>query len=321
MSSTLNVVITDAGIAEVINAQHTGTAPVVLTQIGFGRGIYTPTADQTALHDEIKRVSTIAGGVVGDNIMHIQALDEGEDSYAIYEIGVYTASGTLFAVYSQPMPILHKVANSSIMCVFDFVLSGVEPTDVTVGDTDYTLAPATTTNQGVVELATSPEAIAGTDTERAVTPAAGAAAYMMLTGVQTAAGDKTFSGNVSVNGSLAVGGSIVISSLNNWGITAPAFRAGDGGVTGIAPSPADASSLYEIKVPIGGIVLAYKSTWNDTGYVIGAQITITNTSTAYGANFFGTQPESRRIQPGTYVFLSDACVGTSFGPALLMRIE
>lgn len=192
MPSTLNVIITDAGIAEVVNAQHTGTAPVVLTQVGFGRGIYTPTADQTALHDEIKRVSTIAGGVVGSNIMHIQALDSGEDAYAVYEIGVYTASGTLFAVYSQPMPILHKVANASIMCVIDFVLSGVEPTAVTVGDTNYTLAPATTTNLGVVELATDGEVIAGTDTERAITPAGGAAAYVGLSGNQTVAGVKTF---------------------------------------------------------------------------------------------------------------------------------
>ena len=192
MSSTLNVIITDAGIAEVVNAQHTGTAPVVLAQVGFGRGIYTPTADQTALHDEIKRVSTIAGGVVGSNIMHIQALDSGESAYAIYEIGVYTASGTLFAVYSQPMPILHKVANSSIMCVIDFVLSGVEPTDVTVGDTDYTLAPATTTNQGVVELATVEETTAGTDTERAVTPADAAAVYVNIAGEQAVSGKKTF---------------------------------------------------------------------------------------------------------------------------------
>lgn len=204
MPSVLNVVITNAGIVEVINAQHTGTAPVVLAQVGFGRGIYTPTADQTALHDEIKRVSTIAGGVVGSNIMHIQALDSGEAAYAVYEIGVYTASGTLFAVYSQPIPILHKVANSSIMCVIDFVLSGVEPTAVTVGDTDYTLAPATTTNLGVVELATGDEVAAGTDAERAVTPASGAAAYVALRGNQTINGVKTFNSPiVSDSGSMS----------------------------------------------------------------------------------------------------------------------
>lgn len=199
MSSVLNVIITDAGIAEVVNAQHTGTAPVVLAQVGFGRGIYTPTADQTALHDEIRRVSTIAGGVVGSNIMHIQALDSGESAYAVYEIGVYTASGTLFAIYSQPMPILHKVANSSIMCVIDFVLSGVEPTDVTVGDTDYTLAPATTSNLGVVELATVEETTAGTDTERAVTPADAAAVYVNIAGDQAVTGKKTFTSAAFTN--------------------------------------------------------------------------------------------------------------------------
>lgn len=177
MSTTLNVIITDAGIAEVVNAEHDGTAPVQLTQVGFGRGIYTPTADQTELQDEIKRVDTIAGGVVGDNIMHIEASDgTAGASYAVYEIGVYTQSGTLFAVYSQPLPILHKIADSEIMCVIDFVLAGFEPTSVTVGDTNYSLAPATTSNQGVVELATNEEAIAGTDAERALTPASGAAA-------------------------------------------------------------------------------------------------------------------------------------------------
>ena len=177
MATTLNVIITDAGIAEVINAEHTGTAPVVLTQVGLGRGVYTPTPDQTALHDEIKRLSAISGGVVGDNIMHIQALDgTAGASYAVYEIGVYTASGTLFAVYSQALPIIHKVADSEIMLAIDFVLAGFEPTSVTVGDTNYSLAPATTSNQGVVELATDEEAVAGTDTERALTPKSGAAA-------------------------------------------------------------------------------------------------------------------------------------------------
>ena len=177
MATTLNLIITDAGIQEVINAQHDGTAPVVLSQVGVGRGIYTPVPSQTAMHDEIKRLGSISGGVVGGNIMHIQALDgDAASAYAVYEVGVYTASGTLFAVYSQALPILHKVANSEIMLAIDIILTGVEPTAVTVGDTNYTLAPATTSNLGVVELATTEEAVAGTDTERAVTPAGAAAA-------------------------------------------------------------------------------------------------------------------------------------------------
>ena len=177
MATTLGIIITDAGIAEVVNAEHSGTAPVTLTQVGFGSGQYTPTPDQTALHNEIKRVDTIAGGVVGSDILHIQALDGSPtDSYTVYEIGVYTASGTLFAVYSQNLPIIHKIADTQTMVAIDIVLSGFQPSSVTIGDTDFSLAPATTSNLGVVELATNAEATAGTDDERAVTPAALSAA-------------------------------------------------------------------------------------------------------------------------------------------------
>ncbi|MBO4725234.1 MAG: phage tail protein [Firmicutes bacterium] len=211
MATTLNVIITDAGIAEVINAEHTGTAPVVLTQVGLGLGIYTPTPDQTALHDEIKRLSAISGGVVGDNIMHIQALDGAAGaSYAVYEVGVYTASGTLFAVYSQALPIIHKAADSEIMLAIDFVLAGFEPTSVTVGDTNYSLAPATTSNPGVVELATDEEAVAGTDTERALTPKSGAAAYVNMTSSQSINGAKTFNSAVTINNVLSIVGTNTI---------------------------------------------------------------------------------------------------------------
>jgi hypothetical protein len=304
MSSVLNVVITDAGIAEVINAQHTGTAPVVLAQVGFGRGIYTPTADQTALHDEIKRVSTIAGGVVGDNIMHIQALDSGESAYVVYEIGVYTASGTLFAVYSQPIPILYKVANASIMCVIDFVLSGVEPTAVTVGDTDYTLAPATTTNPGVVELATNGEVAEGTDTERAVTPAGVAAAYVGLSGNQTIGGNKTFTGDVS----------------------APVFT---GDLAGKIPQPTY-NAVDRTKVTAGCIILALVVPPDSAGLTLYAGQTIQSNnnsssvrvapafyhdngwgSTFYGPNFIG----------GTFCALSSIDITAGHTAiALLMKL-
>lgn len=59
--AVINILITDAGLAEVINAEQNGTAPVVLTEVGLGTGQYTPSADQTALKSEFKRLSTIAG--------------------------------------------------------------------------------------------------------------------------------------------------------------------------------------------------------------------------------------------------------------------
>lgn len=169
--ASINIIITDAGLNEVINAEQTGTAPVVLTQVGLGTGQYTPAADQTALRAEFKRLNTVAGGSIGDNAIHLTAQDAGSDAYTVNEIGIYTASGTLFAVFSQPVPILQKAAASHALLAMDIVLTNVDPDSVTVGDTNFQLNGATTTRQGIVELATDAEVIAGADAFRVVTPA------------------------------------------------------------------------------------------------------------------------------------------------------
>ena len=173
--AAINIVITDAGLAEVINAEQTGTAPVVLTEVGLGTGQYTPDASRTALAAEFKRLTTVAGGAIGDNAIHLTAEDAGTDAYTVYEIGIYTASGTLFAVYSQPVPILQKAAVAHALLALDIVLTNVDPDSLTVGDTNFQLNGATTSRQGIVELATAEEVITGTDGSRAVTPSALAA--------------------------------------------------------------------------------------------------------------------------------------------------
>ena len=171
MATEFGVVITDAGIAEVINAEHSGTAPVVLSAIAFGTGQYVPSASQTALQHEFKRMNTLTGGYVGDNTIHVTITDSDNDTYSVYEVGIFTDRGTLFAVYSQTTPIINKAARSSIMLAVDMVLAGVNPESVTVGDTNFILPPATTSQQGIVELATNDETREGTDASRAVTPA------------------------------------------------------------------------------------------------------------------------------------------------------
>lgn len=170
--AALNIIITDAGLAEVVNAEQTGTAPVLLTEVGLGTGQYTPDAAQTALSKEFKRLTTVAGGAIGDNAIHLTAQDESTDAYTVYEFGIYTASGTLFAVYSQPTPILQKAAAAVALLAADIVLTNIDPDSVTVGDTNFQLNGATTTKQGIVELATGEEVIAGSDAFRAVTPSA-----------------------------------------------------------------------------------------------------------------------------------------------------
>ena len=168
-----SIIVTDAGIEEVINAERNGTAPVVLTQVGLGTGQYTPTHDQTALQNEFKRLpaNALAGGNVGDNTIYINARDTSNDAYTLFEFGVYTASGTLFAVCSQNVPILQKAAGAQAYLDIEFLLTNVNPASVTLGDTNFFNPPATTETPGVVELATAAETAAGAAADKAVTPA------------------------------------------------------------------------------------------------------------------------------------------------------
>jgi phage-related tail fiber protein len=170
--SAVNIVITDAGRAEIINAENTGTAPVLISEIGVGTGQYTPTASQTALQNETKRLTTFGGDSVGDDIIHLTIRDEGPDAYLVYEFGLYTQSGTLFAVYSQTgSPIINKTSTSILLLAVDIALKTVNPESVTFGVTDFLNPPATTERQGVVQLATNAETITGTDPNKAVTVA------------------------------------------------------------------------------------------------------------------------------------------------------
>lgn len=164
------ILITDAGLAEVVAAEQGGFAPVVITEVGYGTGQYTPTGGMTALKEEFKRLTTIAGGAVGDNVIHLQARDDSADAYTVYEVGLYTASGTLFAVCSQTVPIIQKASQSQALLAIDLAVTDFSADSVAFGDTNFLNPPATTTTLGVVELATNEETIAGTDGTRAVTP-------------------------------------------------------------------------------------------------------------------------------------------------------
>lgn len=167
----LNITITDAGRAEIINAANTGTAPVEITEVGLGTGQYSPDPAQTALTNEVKRLNTISGEVVADDTIHVTVKDEGGDAYDVAEFGLFTASGTLFAVYSQASgPFMQKAAQSSLLLSVDVILGTLDATNLTFGDTSFSNPPASTSVAGVVELATGGESIAGTDTTRAATP-------------------------------------------------------------------------------------------------------------------------------------------------------
>lgn len=166
-----NIVITNAGLVALVNAEQSGTNAIKITSVQFGTGKYTPSATQTSLQASFKTLTTIASGAIGDNVIHVEVTDHGTETYTVYEYGLFLEDGTLFGVYSQNTPIISKAAGSSAMLAVDCVVQGATPQTVAFGGTNFSNPTATSSTVGVVELATSEETIAGTDSARAVTPA------------------------------------------------------------------------------------------------------------------------------------------------------
>ena len=165
----LQFTITNAGRAAI--AQVGGAiGPVTLTKIAIGSGGYTPTATQTALQTEIKRLDPSGSSVPVPGTIHLTTQDDSADSYSVKEIGLYTNNGVLFAVYSQTGVILTKGSTASALFALDFVMTNVPPGSVTVGDAGFSYAQANETRLGVLAIATTAEAQAGTIDTKIITP-------------------------------------------------------------------------------------------------------------------------------------------------------
>ncbi len=173
----INLVITNAGRAALVNAANTGTLPVTITQIGVASVFTAPVQTLSALPSELKRLSAIAGQVVADDTLHVSMKDESADAYALRSIALYLGDGTLFACAGQSDPMLNKAASAVALAAFDIAFDDIDAASIAFGDADFMFPMATTEVIGVVELATPAEALTGTDAQRVLTPAAAAAVY------------------------------------------------------------------------------------------------------------------------------------------------
>lgn len=168
--SGFQITITDAGRAALINAQNNGTVAFVLSQVGVStQHVAANLTGLTQLPNERKRLATMAGDVVADDTLHVTIRDEGDDAYAVRAFGIYTSAGVLFAVYSQPDPILEKSAAAMLLLAVDARLVALGTAMVEFGPADFSLPPASETVAGVVEIATDAEVDAGLDPWRVIT--------------------------------------------------------------------------------------------------------------------------------------------------------
>lgn len=175
---SLNIVVTSAGRAKIVNAQNTGTAPLTITQVGLSQTAVTPAASATTLAGEFKRISGVGGDAIAPDTIHINMTDTSGDAYSLRSFALYLADGTLFAIYGQATPMIEKVAASDALLAIDVVFADISAASLTFGNTNFLNPPATTEHQGVIELATVAEAQAGIDALRALTPAAAKAAIL-----------------------------------------------------------------------------------------------------------------------------------------------
>ena len=164
------ITITSAGFAAIVNAEHSGTAPVKLTHVGLTAQHFDVATVGATVPGEAKRLTTFGGQAVAADTLHLNVRDDTADAYTLRGFGLYLQDGTLFAVYSQPAPIMEKASAAVMLLATDIRFAKVNATSIEVGNIDFINPPATTSRVGVVRLATDLEAEAGSDPTLALTP-------------------------------------------------------------------------------------------------------------------------------------------------------
>ena len=160
--------LTPEGLAAMRNPDGDGTRAVRVATVGVTATAFTP---GQPVPNEIKRISTIAGGATAADTIHVTVTDATPGAvYSVRGYGFYLDNGTLLGSYGQAEVIVEKSAQSMMQMAVDVQFKELDATLITFGDTNFSNPAATTEMLGVVELATSTEAKDGRDTQRAVTP-------------------------------------------------------------------------------------------------------------------------------------------------------
>lgn len=241
MAEPIDLIITEAGLNALVDAQNGETDEIKVVEVGLTRDAFDAAPTLTALPGEFKRVATFAGQAVDENIIHMTALDTSVASYELRGLGLFLEDGTLFASFGQEEPILCKVASTHFLLAFDVRLSGAVASDITFGDATFLYPPATEEVKGVAELATQEEVDEGLDHERIVTPltlagrlgafldsvnaALAAFAARTITGTGLASGGGDLSADRTIHVAPASGSDILAGSAADKAVTPAAIAA------------------------------------------------------------------------------------------------
>lgn len=170
MAEPIDLVITNAGLDALVDAQNGNTDAIEVVEVGLTETAFDPAPTLIALPGETKRLASVAGQSVAPDIIHMVALDATTEAYELRGIGLYLADGTLFATYGQTDPIFVKVTIADFLLALDVRFSGDIAEDIIFGDSTFLYPPASETVKGVARLATQARTDAGEDDETIVTP-------------------------------------------------------------------------------------------------------------------------------------------------------
>ncbi|HIC5483425.1 TPA: hypothetical protein ACW30B_004689, partial [Salmonella enterica subsp. enterica serovar Schwarzengrund] len=151
-----------------INASNTGTEKVEIKSVGIGSSYYITSPEQTDIHDEIKRITSIGGAVISPDTIHVSAKDDSPDEYVVHTVGLYTDKNILFAVYSRRMPIINKSSATVMLISSDITFKSLDTANITFGDVVFINPPASESVVGVSRFATAEEVEEGLDPAIAV---------------------------------------------------------------------------------------------------------------------------------------------------------
>lgn len=300
----LQMLITDAGLEAIINAQEGGTDTVLIESIGLTDTPFVMAPTLTAVPGEFRRIDTVSGQAVAENIIHVVAYDPAAITYDVTGFGLFDADDTLIAVYSAVAdPILSKAELATSLFAMDIVLAADVAAVIEFGDALFLNPPATETVAGVAKIATNEQADAGADDFTIMSPKKVKrvldAAVAILNGTIAATNAA-----LVVLSAIVDGISAALTALQARTITGGGLASGGGTLNASRVITVTKASAAEITAAIGG------------GGVDDKAMTPLGFATAMGARSFGIPGYVTLfgfiIQWGTYSVADNASTSPSF---------
>ena len=172
--TTPNVIITNAGLQALINAEQTGTDSVKLSKVIYSSEAITASTASVLSdidpNDIVATLTSVSGTITGEHTIHISAGDASDNAYTVKTIGIVTDDDVLFAVISSDSGLISKIATTQAYVSFDMELTQGNPAYIEFGDTNFLNPDASYSVKGIARFATPTEAGDGLNESKVISP-------------------------------------------------------------------------------------------------------------------------------------------------------